>query len=82
MSFCLHSLKAKYHIAVVNTSKTAVMYHKTMISPINIAPRMIRAIAKNTFEVIKRNAITKSTGKLRNIRKLNITFIFTINIRK
>jgi len=58
------------------------MYPSIIISPKNITPRIKSAIARNICEVMNEKASTKSIGKLRNIIKFRITFIFKINIRK
>lgn len=69
-------------MAVVNTSKTAVIYQRRIMSPTNIILSITIVIVRNSLVVIREKASTNNIGKLRKIRKLSITFIFTINIKK
>lgn len=81
-NFCFHSRYAKYQIALVKISSTAVKYHNIRM---NITKRIANiniATIKNIFEVINQIARIIIIGKLKNITKLNITLKFNKNNKK
>jgi len=80
--FSIHLLYAKYQSAVLKISRTAVIYHRNMINNINNNHIIIIAKNRNIFDVIAHIASITNIGKLRKIKKLNITLRFRKNIRK
>lgn len=67
---------------VLNTSKTAVRYHKNSIMDMNIHASMDIANISMNFDVINQTEIAIIIGNARNIIKLIITLKFKNNIKK
>jgi len=63
-------------------SKTAVKYQRKTIKAINNIDNIVVANTKNSLDVISHIAIIIIIGKLKNIKKLNMTLKFRKNIRK